>query len=63
MEAAWDEVAQSFHIHPAIAPGNISEWMLAISRTGSKNNQRRNTGIVLFYWWFVWKERNQPVFE
>jgi hypothetical protein len=65
MEEVWDLVAQSFQVHPAIAPfhkGSIIDWILAISRTGSKKEQRRNVGIMFFCWWFVWKERNQCVF-
>jgi hypothetical protein len=57
---------QSFQVHLAIVPfqkGNISEWLLAISRTGSKKEQCRNAGIVFFCWRYVWKERNQRVFE
>jgi hypothetical protein len=59
-------VAQSFQVHPAIVPfhkGNIADWFSAISRTGSKKEQCCNAGIMFFSWWYVWKERNQRVFE
>jgi hypothetical protein len=42
MEAVWDMVAQSFQVHPAIAPfhkGSIADWISAISRAGSKKEQ------------------------
>jgi hypothetical protein len=62
-----DKIAHMFKVYPVIAPfqkGEVSDWLSAISRTGSKNNQRRNSGIMFFCWWFVWKERNQQrVFE
>jgi hypothetical protein len=67
MEAVWDKIAQMFQVHLAIAPfqkDEVSDWLSAISRTGSKSNQRRNLGIMFFCWWFVWKEHNrQRVFE
>jgi hypothetical protein len=67
MEAVWDKIAHMFKVYPVIAPfqkGEVSDWLSAISRTGSKNNQRCNSGIMFFCWWFVWKERNQQrVFE
>jgi hypothetical protein len=37
--------------------------MSAISRAGSKLEQQVNVGVVFFFWWFVWKECNQRIFE
>jgi hypothetical protein len=66
VEAVWDRIAQMFQVHPAIAPfqkGDVSNWLAVISRTGSRNNQCCNAGIILFCWWGIWKERNQRIFE
>jgi hypothetical protein len=56
MEAIWHKVVQAFRLHPALAPfqkGGIADWLRAITRTGSKEEQRQNADIVFFCWWFV----------
>jgi hypothetical protein len=65
METIWNKAVQAFQLHPAIAPfqkGGISDWLRAITRIGSMEQQRQNAGIMLYCWWFVWKECNQRIF-
>jgi hypothetical protein len=32
-------------------------------QAGSKHQQRANAGVIFFFWWFIWKERNSRIFE
>jgi hypothetical protein len=64
-EAVWDKVASDCHLHPTIIPfqkGDIKDWVSSISRAGSKAEQQEYAGIMLFFWWFIWKERDQRIF-
>jgi hypothetical protein len=52
--------------HPALAPfnkGDTKSWVAAVDRTGSKQDQRKNAGIIFFSWWFIWKEHNLRIFD
>lgn len=65
-EAVWDCIAPALQVHQAIIPfqkGTISQWLGAITVTGSKQQQRYNAGVILFFWWHLWKERNRRIFE
>jgi hypothetical protein len=60
-KAVWDRVAQEFQVHVVLIPfqkGKILDWIAASTRISSKRQQRINAGIVFFYWWLLWKERN-----
>jgi hypothetical protein len=35
--------------------GNVKEC--------SKQQQKESTGIVCYFWWHIWKERNKRIFE
>jgi hypothetical protein len=65
-EAAWDKLVHDLQVHQALSPfqkGNIKNWISAISRVQPKQQQRENAGIILFFWWQIWKEHNARIFE
>jgi hypothetical protein len=65
-EAVWNIVAGKFGL-PGFGSLDHSEgplgWMQQIGRVGSKREKRRKLGILLTFWWMVWKERNRRIFE
>jgi hypothetical protein len=65
-EAVWDMTAQSFNLHPTVFPfqkGNIGDWLHSIDRAGTKKQQLKTVGIMFFFWWGIWKERNRRIFN
>jgi hypothetical protein len=65
-EAVWDRIVQDLLLHPALIPfqkGSISDWITTLSRAGSKEQQREGACIMFFFWWCIWKEQNQRIFE
>jgi hypothetical protein len=65
-EAVWDRIVQDLLLHPALIPfqkGIISDWITTLSRAGSKEQQREGACIMFFFWWCIWKEKNQRIFE
>jgi hypothetical protein len=56
---------QDCQVHPALTlfnKGDTKSWVTAVGRAGSKQDQRKNAGIILFFWRFIWKEQNQRIF-
>jgi hypothetical protein len=39
------------------------QWLLLMQRAGSKVLKKRNSGIIISFWWMIWKERNKRVFD
>jgi hypothetical protein len=65
-EAVWDKVALHFQVHHAICQfqkGNVMDWIASIAVSCSRKEQCLNGGIVLSFWWHIWKERNRRVFD
>jgi hypothetical protein len=65
-EAVWDRIAHSVQLHPSLIPfhkGDIANWLNLIGRAGTRKQQKEYAGFVFFFWWFIWKERNQIIFE
>jgi hypothetical protein len=53
-------------VHPELAPfqkGKVADWLLAIGRLRPTHQQRQIAGVILCFWWHVWKERNNRIFE
>jgi hypothetical protein len=46
-----------------IAHGGPQQWLNFIRRSSSKKDKRIKLGIVLTFWWQIWKERNHRIFE
>jgi hypothetical protein len=62
----WDKITQECQVHALLAPfqkGDVSSWISAISRIPSKQQQRVTARVILFFWWFIWKEMNKRVFD
>jgi hypothetical protein len=47
----------------AFQGGGASQWIEAHALTGTRENKRGEMGILLDFWWAMWKERNRIVFE
>jgi hypothetical protein len=62
MGQSCSRIPSSCGAHP-LSKGKIPDWIAASTRISSKRQQRINAGIVFFYWWLPWKERNQRTFE
>jgi hypothetical protein len=64
-EAVWNLVAGYFNL-PNYSlmgmEGGPKGWVQAIRRTGDKNEKKRKLGVLLSFWWMLWKERNQRIF-
>jgi hypothetical protein len=40
------------------AAGGPKQWISLLLQAGSKEEKKRNLGILLTFWWTIWKERN-----
>jgi hypothetical protein len=65
-EATWNLVADKFNL-PGYANltllGNPVGWVRQITRTGSRKERKQKLGILITFWWMIWKERNKRIFE
>jgi hypothetical protein len=62
----WNRIALDLHVHAAVVPfqkGNVADWIVVISRIPFKRQQMINAGIIFYFWWYIWKERNRRVFD
>jgi hypothetical protein len=60
-----DKIAQAFQVDQVMFPfqkGSVANW-ISLSQVPSKQQQKIDAGIVFFFWWFIWKERNRRIFE
>jgi hypothetical protein len=60
-EAVWDRTTQFFQVHQSALPfqkERVKDWLDAVDRIQSKVQQMINAGIILTFWWQIWKERN-----
>jgi hypothetical protein len=64
-EADWNRISAQFNLPnytSMIAQGGPQQWLQFIRRTGSSKEKRIKLGIVLTFWWQIWKERNRRIF-
>jgi hypothetical protein len=54
-----------FHFHDALPldSQDNATWITSGAATGMETHQRVSTGILLYCWWNIWKERNRMVFD
>jgi hypothetical protein len=65
-EAVWDKIAEIFQVHQSLLQfqkGSVANWIVLLGQLPSKQQQRTDVGIIFFFWWFIWKERNHRIFE
>jgi hypothetical protein len=65
-EAVWLKVMDMLSLQPPFSifcPEGTREWFDRITSIGTKQQQKRNVGVVFLFWWQLWKERNRRVFE
>jgi hypothetical protein len=44
-------------------PGAPVGWVKTLARIGSRKDRKKNLGILITFWWSIWKERNKRIFE
>jgi hypothetical protein len=65
-KAAWNLVAAKFNLPGytnLMLVGNTVRWVREITRSGSRREKKLKLGILITFWWMVWKERNRNFFE
>jgi hypothetical protein len=65
-KAVWDKIVLDLQLHLVVLPfqkGGVSEWLQAVCRVPGKKQQRKMAGVILFYWWNLWKEHNHHAFD
>jgi hypothetical protein len=65
-EAAWNLVASKFALQDYNSlryAGGPTEWVNQIRRSGSKEEKRKKMGVLSTFWWMIWKERNNRIFQ
>jgi hypothetical protein len=45
------------------AAGGLDGWVQVLSKIGSKKNRKTNIGVLCIFWWLLWNERNNRIFE
>jgi hypothetical protein len=64
-EAAWNITASQFGLPPSsvmAAARGPKQWISFLLQAGSKE-KKKNLGILLTFWWIIWKERNKRIFK
>jgi hypothetical protein len=60
-EALWQNFAPVFHLplyQVMMQQGGLIDWVLHLSSPWDANTKRNNLGLLFFFWWSLWKERN-----
>jgi hypothetical protein len=64
-EALWNMFANLYHL-PNFLVMNTMEaplgWVNTLISTGASEGKRKRLGLLLAFWWQVWKERNRRIF-
>jgi hypothetical protein len=65
-EALWNVAAGRYNLpnfNILSTRGGPLEWARYLLLTGNKKERKNKLGILFFFWWQVWKERNRRIFE
>jgi hypothetical protein len=65
-EAVWNIVALSYSLSNYEALGQSEdpgEWLQKIAASRDRRERKQMIGILLTFWWMVWKERNRRIFD
>jgi hypothetical protein len=61
-EAVWNLVVDKIDL-PMYSNLSVSDnpmdWVQSLVRTGSKRDRKKNLGVLITFWWLIWKERNR----
>lgn len=65
-EAVWNMIAAKMQMpnfmHMGAATGP-NAWVTKLAKTGSKHERNMKLGVLFYFWWNIWKERNRRTFE
>jgi hypothetical protein len=65
-EASWNVVADSFGLPDFAsmsASGGPEHWVRKLINGASRKERRRRPGILCTFWWMIWKEHNNRIFD
>ena len=65
-QAAWIAITSTLEI-PTIAgtinTRGLKEWIKEVAVKAPKDKRRHLCGVLIFFWWRIWKERNARIFQ
>jgi hypothetical protein len=65
-EVVWNLIAAALSLPnyaTMAAAGGLDAWVQVLSKIGSKKDRKTNIGVLCIFWWILWKERNNRIFE
>jgi hypothetical protein len=42
--------------------GNSEDWVTLMASSGTTKERKIKLGILITFWWMVWKKRNRRIF-
>jgi hypothetical protein len=65
-EAVWGLIANKFQLpsyNTHMAKVRLLAWVNHFASSGTKQIRKVNMGILITFWWHLWKERNRRIFD
>jgi hypothetical protein len=63
---AWENIKQGFQLlalNTVSTNGSLHQFWQKCRRKVDKNQRRKFDGIIVYFWWNIWKERNRRIFQ
>lgn len=65
-EATWARIASQLQLPQdcrSYNPQGLVNWVYSVKKSRPKSEQKKLIGVLLTFWWHLWKERNRRIFE
>jgi hypothetical protein len=65
-EAIWHIIASKYHLpsyNSLMSKGRLRAWVNHFANEGNKQVRKIKLGILVSFWWHLWKERNRRIFD
>jgi hypothetical protein len=62
----WEVIKLWFHLlvlNTVNTSGSLHQYWRKYRRKVDKNQRRKFDGIIIYFWWNIWKERNRQTFQ